>query len=188
VTEELIRSTALVVPVLEAETAIGEWRVAHAKGGSRGLAAHVTLVTPWLQSSALTEDHLAELSACARKVGQFKFELAALDRFPQGVLFVTVTPREPFTQLIEAICHAFPEYPPYGGEFAPGDVIPHVTVAVASGFPSGLVEGDGSVFDQAAAAVRPALPIKCVAREIQLFEDTDRGWHVIHRVPLTYSR
>lgn len=176
--------TAIVVPVPEADTVIGEWRSRYTPGGRRGMPSHVTIVTPWLLPSDIDDAALERLEGCAGSAGPFEFELSSLQTFPQGVLFLAVKPRQPFVALINAVCGTFPDYPPYGGEFSPDDVIPHVSVAVADGYPDGPTAADLEVFDQASAAIGESLPIRATARELQIFEEADEGWRVLQSVAL----
>jgi hypothetical protein len=177
--------TAVVVPVPEADDVIGEWRRRYTAGGRRGMPSHVTVVTPWLHPADIDDTALERLEGCAGSAGSFQFELSSLETFPQGVLFLAVEPRQPFVALIRAVCDAFPDYRPYGGEFSPDDVIPHVSVAVADGYPDGPTAADLEIFDQASAAVSASLPIHATARELQIFEEADEGWRVLQSIALS---
>ena len=59
---------------------------------------------------------------------------------------------------------AFPEFPPYGGEFE--EIVPHVTV----------VQGDDEVVAAAERELASQLPVTIRVERAWLVEDTADGW------------
>ncbi len=86
--------------------------------------AHITILGPFLDE---VDDGAAELIAgIAASVEPFDLRLERIATFPDGIIHLCPEPDEPFRLLTEQLWAAFPECPPYGGEFA--DVVPHLTL------------------------------------------------------------
>jgi 2'-5' RNA ligase len=162
--------TALVVLFPELEPLIGGWRRRHTGDGARGMPAHVTLVIPFADSSQV-DGLLDRLSQLLASFAPFETALAETARFP-GLLYLDPEPRQPFIEITEALAEAFPEYPPYGGEF--DEVVPHVTVAQA----------DDQVLAAAERELAPQLPVKTRVERAWLVEDTPAGWRRHTAFPL----
>ena len=110
--------TALIVPVPNAEPAVGALRARYDRSDETGVPAHITLLAPFGDR----DDGLAELFA---EFEPFDFALTDVRRWP-GVLYLAPEPEEPFRALIDAIVVRYPEHPPYEGEH--DEVIPNLTV------------------------------------------------------------
>jgi 2'-5' RNA ligase len=168
--------TGLVVPVPEAEAAVGAHRLRLDPSAALGAPAHVTVLFPFVPADALDE---AVLTAVADVVGQaraFDYTFARTDWFDDRVVWLAPEDPAPFRDLTACVTEAFPGYPPYEGAFA--DVVPHLTLG--EGHRRGLLE-------QAAAAVAAHLPVTGVAVEVLLLAETQRGgrWDVRGRFPLS---
>jgi hypothetical protein len=74
--------------------------------------------------------------------------------------------------MTEALAAAFPEFPPYGGEFQV--IVPHVTVAQAD---------DAVLADLEGELVR-RLPVQTRVERAWLVEDTPSGWRRHTAFPL----
>lgn len=170
--------SALLVPVPAAEPLVGEMRIAYDPAAALGVPAHITLLYPFVQPSAITEDTVATLRAVFVRHEPFGFSLREARWFGREVLYLAPEPTAPFLSLTEELTARFPGHPPYGGAF--DEVMPHLTVAdpgrlglAATGL-GGLVE----VLDR-------ALPIEAVADEVHLMvEGADARWSVRERLPL----
>jgi 2'-5' RNA ligase len=162
--------TALVVLFPELEPLIGGWRRRHTGDGARGMPAHVTLVIPFADSSQV-DGLLDRLSQLLASFAPFETALAETARFP-GLLYLDPQPRERFIEITEALAEAFPEFPPYGGEF--DEVVPHVSVAQA----------DDQVLAAAERELAPQLPVKTRVERAWLVEDTPAGWRRHTAFPL----
>jgi hypothetical protein len=170
--------SALVVEVPEAADAVDPWReqTSTAKP-SAGVPAHVTIVFPFVPAHALDEGLIARVAALFAAFPPFAFELRETRRFP-SLLYLAPEPAEPFLALTEAMWAAYPDYPPYGGEF--DSVIPHLTAA----------EGSDDVLDRAEADIVAALPIAAEVTEITLLEEVEpelARWRARARLPLETS-
>jgi 2'-5' RNA ligase len=123
-----VAATAIVVPVIEAEAAVGRWRRAHTRDGDEGMPAHVTLLYPFVDDAQLGDAAIATLRAVLAEFAAFDVRFDAFGWFDAapGVLYLEPEPARPFLGLIAAIAARFPDHPPYGG--AHETVIPHLTV------------------------------------------------------------
>ena len=86
--------------------------------------AHVTALGPFLP--APTPDELARVAAIAGSTAAFDHVLADIDVFPNGIIHLLPDPSAPFAALTARLWEAFPQCPPYEGQFA--DVVPHLTL------------------------------------------------------------
>jgi 2'-5' RNA ligase len=117
--------SALVVLAPPAEPLVKAYRDQHDPAAALGVPAHVTVLYPFHPPS-LGPAMLARLTALFSEFEAFDYSLAELRRFP-GVLYLAPEPEARFRALTRRVAEAFPEYPPYGGQFS--DVIPHLTLA-----------------------------------------------------------
>ena len=98
---------------------------------------------------------------------KFGFTLSEIRTFP-GVIYLTPDPQEPFLALIAAVASAFPDSPPYEGQFP--DPVPHLTVAQAEESALPRIRANF------AADAAQALPIPATATEVWLMDNTETQW------------
>lgn len=164
--------SGLVVPVPEAEAAVGPIREAWDRSAAVGVPAHITLLYPFFPPAEIDDGLVARVADALGGHPPFEFELRATARFP-GVLYLVPHPAAPFTALTLALAAAFPAFPPYRGVHA--EVVPHLTVADRPGAPVDRLEDD----------VAGSLPIAARAREVHLVACGDDGiWRTWAVVPL----
>jgi 2'-5' RNA ligase len=172
--------TALVVLFPELEPLIGELHRRHTPGGAEGLGPHATLIVPF----ADTPTGVEALDLVARTVAQFPPFGVALSRmavFPRAgdepaTLYLVPEPAEKLVALTEALMRAFPEFPPYGGQF--DEVVPHVTVA----------QGEDELLRQIERQVAAGLPVAAHADRVWLVEHAPSGWRRRSAFPLIGSK
>lgn len=126
--------TALVIPVREAETLVRQRALQvtpELLPRDRGVAAHVTLLAPFMDPGRVDEGVVAELERFFGDVTAFGFELTAVCEFPGGAAYLSPEPAALFRRLTQGLHHLFPEFPPYGGQF--DEVVPHLSVPLAPG-------------------------------------------------------
>ncbi len=160
------RRTALIVPVPEAEPAVGAIRLDHDWSAARGVPAHVTILFPFVSPEAVDERVLRELFA---KFAAFDFTLDRLERFEDGHVWLRPDPARRFADLTAAVWQRWPECPPYEGAF--DEVIPHLTIS------------------ETPLDLELALPIAARAHEIALIEEDepDGRWRIRARFALAQS-
>jgi 2'-5' RNA ligase len=171
--------TALVVLFRELEPLIGELRRRHTTSGAEGLGAHATLIVPFAESPTGVEP----LALVARTVAPFpRFEVVLNETaiFPSSAdgpatLYLAPEPAEKLIALTAALARAFPDFPPYRGEF--DELVPHVTVA----------QGDDALLRGIEQGLRPRLPVRTRAERVWLVEHTASGWRRTSAFPLIGS-
>jgi 2'-5' RNA ligase len=160
--------TALVVHVPEAESLVRDVRLRFDPSAAAGVAAHVTLVTPFVPLARLDRSSLGETLAHHQP---FAFRLTGLAGF-RGVLYLAPDPAEPFAALSRELVERFGT-PLYGRPDL--EPVPHLTVAM---------QDDDEALDAAASLLDP-LPIACSATEVTLIEcDRANRWQEVERLAL----
>ena len=162
--------TALVLLLPELEPLIGAWRRRYTGDGVRGMPPHVTLIGPFADSSEV-DDLLERLGRVLAAFAPFEVALRGTARFP-GLLYLRPEPAEAFVAITQALVRAFPDFPPYAGEF--DEIVPHVTVAQA----------DDDVLAAADQELDAQLPVKSRVERAWLVEDTPGGWRRHTAFPL----
>ncbi len=159
----------LPVPALE------EWvrsRTAHYDSGfvspdPRFGHAHITALGPFDASpSSTTVETIGALAAATAPV---TVRLADLAQFPNGIIHVVPDPADALRDLTARLVAAFPDWPPYGGEFG-DDVQPHLTVDAAS---------DRVDLASTARLLADVLPVTCVLERLQLAWWESGSCHVV---------
>jgi 2'-5' RNA ligase len=142
-----------------------------------GVPPHVTVLFPFVPPAALTEDIYERLAGALARVDAFEGSLTRTAWFGEEVLWLAPTPEGPFRFLTEAVCSAFPDYPPYEG--AHDEVIPHLTVGESR---------RGALQDLRAAEreLAPQLPISYRVRNVTVMTGSRApdSWHVVRSLPL----
>jgi 2'-5' RNA ligase superfamily len=168
--------TAIVVVVPEAEPAVDLARRRHAADGADGMPAHITLLYPFTDTNVLVSGRIAQLRDCLASFDPFEGELNRIARFQRltdTILWLAPRASTPFVAMIEALRAAFPEHPPYGGEFE--SIIPHLTVAISR---------DRDVLASIEVELADRLPIPIRVEAVTLFEHTELGWKLRASFPL----
>ena len=124
------------------------------------IAAHITLLFPFLPPQQLDEALLAELQHLFRSYPAFSYKLTHVARFPEA-LYLTPEPAQPFITLIKALMTRYPECRPYDGKYL--ELIPHLTVAQAEK-PTHLDRIEAKVIQ----FCKSELPLRLQAREVAL--------------------
>jgi 2'-5' RNA ligase len=159
-----VGDAGVVVLVPEAEPLVGAWRDRHDMTARRGMPAHVTLLFPWLPADRRDDATLERLGALLARFWPIDLELARTARFPDTI-YLGPEPAHVFRAMTAAIVEAWPECPPYGGQF--DDVVPHLTVATGIG---------EALMDRIDADLTPQLPVRARATEAQLWSFDGERW------------
>jgi 2'-5' RNA ligase len=135
---------------------------------------HVTVLVPWAPEP--TDADLDKVRAAVADVKPFELSFPAAGQFPNGTAWLRPEPFDEVVALIRKVAAAFPEYPPYNGEFP--DPHPHLTISSsAQGGPAVVADA------QAALAAEPA-PVVTLT-ELGLWRDDEHGvWSQFGAVPL----
>ncbi len=162
-----VGQTVLIATVPEVEPLVRSWREQFDPAAAGGVPAHVTILAPFLDRSAIDASAVAELQQIFSRHRSFSVEFQECRRFA-GVLYLAPVPDSHFRALTEAVAARWPEAPPYGGQFE--DVVPHLTVALGQ---------EPMVFDRIEAALSRGLPIGANVSAVELLtftgEHLDRG-------------
>lgn len=167
--------SALVVPVPEAEPAVGSWRERLDPSCVAGMPAHITVLFPFAAPPMIDEALVSELDELLGDISAFEFELAGVRWFDDDVVWVEPKPLEPFRRLTEMVVRRWPEFQPYSGIHP--EVVPHLTVAQDCPLPE---------MQAAADAIATALPIPSRADRIWLMvgEQEPASWEMRAEFPL----
>jgi 2'-5' RNA ligase len=168
-------STALIVPVPEAEPVVGPWRATLDRAASWGVPAHITVLYPFLAPGDIDETVLSALRQIAAAVPRFGCALTHVGWFGERVVWLAPRPQEPLRDLTHAVWRRFPGAPPYGGAF--DKVVPHLTVGHDAALPR---------LRRAADAVAARLPVHAAVSSLRLISGSDApgSWHTVAELPL----
>ncbi|MEV4197892.1 2'-5' RNA ligase family protein [Micromonospora globbae] len=170
--------SALIVPIPEAEPAVGRFRASLDRAASWGVPAHVTVLYPFLPPERIDEAVLAMVRDIVAAVPRFDVSLAHVDWFGDTVVWLAPQPDHLFRDLTAAVWRRFPEAPPYAGAYS--EVVPHLTIGDDAARP---------VLENAAEAVSAHLPIRAAVDVVRLITGTpDRvPWCTVCDFPLGTS-
>jgi len=162
--------------VPEAEPVVKELRERFDWSAAQGVPAHITIDYPFIPPARITPEVLADLRKFFAQFAAFEYTLSETRRFPT-VLYLAPTPAEPFKTLTRAVVERYPDYPPYGGEYA--DVTPHLTIA------DRLEAAQLDNFEREFMQLHGAqLPVKAQAQEVALIDNTSGRWETRARFKL----
>lgn len=167
--------SAVIVPVPEAEEAVGEHRARLDRAASWGVPAHVTIVYPFLPPDQFDAGHLRMLADAVRSVPRFGVMFVDVRWFGEDVVWVAPEPAQQFRALIDAVTTVFPECPPYGGAFEVS--VPHLTIGA---------HADRETLRAAARAVAAHLPFSASIDAAHLLQGSDSpgAWRSVAELPL----
>jgi 2'-5' RNA ligase len=168
-----LSSSGLVLLTPDLDDRFGDLRAVHDPAARQGMPAHLTVLYPFMDPVKLNATRRARLADALRGFVGLELVFSKLGRFPE-VLWIAPEPAEATVAMTRAIAAAFPDYPPYGGQFE--TVIPHVTVAMGEGLDLGALEPE----------VRRRLSPPVVQRieAVSLFTTVRRRWREVDRFPL----
>jgi 2'-5' RNA ligase len=124
--EDETSASGLVVVVAAAEPVVGRHRELMDSSARLGVPAHVTVLFPFAPPEQITTAVVQRLREVVGTVAPFDVELAETSWFGEDVLWLAPRDPGPFRRLTELVHGAFPDFPPFAGEFA--EVVPHLTI------------------------------------------------------------
>jgi hypothetical protein len=170
-----VSQSALIVVVPEAETLVSAMRRRFDESARQGVPAHVTVLFPFMEPERIDA---AVLEKCARTVcthKKFAFRLHRVGRFP-FTAYLEPEPKESFIALTQGLAHAFPDYPPFRGEFT--SIIPHLTVAQGN-----ALEAETTA-RELTSSLKSAGPVSCFCAAVTLIENCSGQWKPMSAFPL----
>lgn len=168
----MLRESAIIVPVLEAEPIVAPLRLQHDKSARLGMPAHITLLYPF-HPPHMAEGEIKDLTEVFSTIPAFEFSLIEVRCFPRTAYLHPNKP-ELFIGIVGRLLEKWPDCPPYKGAFA--EIIPHLTVADRA---------SADTLDMVQRQLINHLPITCAAREARLiFSDNIGLWSTKAHLPL----
>lgn len=135
---------------------------------------HVTVLVPWVAEP--TDTDVARLRSAVSSLQPFEVSFPTAGQFPNGTAWLKPEPFAQVRALLHAVIDAFPECPPYGGEFP--DPQPHLTI-------SSSAQGGPAVVAEANAALAAAPAPSVWLTELEVWREDAAGvWSQIGAVPL----
>lgn len=118
--------------------------------------AHITALGPF--DPAPSSARLEAVGAIAATTAPITVVLAELDQFPNGVIHLRPEPGDELRRLTARLVEAYPEHPPYAGDFGPV-VVPHLTLDAA---------GESVSIASTRALLGGVVPVSCTLAMLQL--------------------
>ena len=170
-------SSAVLVPVPEAEQLVAAHRQRLDPAAAWGVPAHVTLLFPFVPPAEIDDGVLTLLTDAVQSVAAFDCVFAGTAWFGDEVLWLAPEPAEPFRHLTAAIWAAFPDHPPYAGALP--DPTPHLTVG-------GPTHDAADEMLAAETDVRAGLPVRTRVDRALLMSGTREpgSWRALHELHL----
>ncbi len=142
--------------------------------GPELVAAHVTVLWPFLAPSLIDTAVLRDIAAVCEKHPRHRFRLERLAAYPGGTVYMPPEPADLLLGLMHDVWNRWPETPPYGGIY--DEVNPHVTLAV--------LEDRAELIPQVRSFAEPHLPIDATAEEVMLLLVENGRWRLLEQFPL----
>lgn len=102
------RRTTLILPVPAAEPAVGLWRERHDGWAARGIPAHITIVSPFLDPGQVDGAALRRLAGLLEAVARPQLRLSAVG-WVGGVVYLKPEDTDPLQALAHAVEDGWPE-------------------------------------------------------------------------------
>lgn len=165
--------SAVIVPFPGLEPLIGRYWRHLDRAAVWGVPPHVTVLYPFVPPR-IGADALELLAGALTGVSAFECVFARVEWFGDDVVWLAPEPDGPFRDMTAAVRRAFPDHPPYGGQF--DDPIPHLTVG----------HTDLAAMRDAAADLAPKLPVRVAVDRVWVMEGTDApdSWRTVAELSL----
>ena len=136
---------------------------------------HVTVLVPWVAEP--TNADVRRLREVLADFEPFELSFPTAGQFPNGTAWLKPEPFDTVRTLLLTVFEAFPECPPYGGEFP--DPHPHLTI-------SSSTQGGPEVVAEAQAALAAEQPPVVRLTEVGLWREglDDGAWRQFGAVSL----
>lgn len=135
---------------------------------------HVTVLVPWVVEPGDSDRRRLEEAVSSFEPFELSFPTAG--QFPGGTVWLKPEPFDTVRSLLLSVFEAFPECPPYGGEFP--DPHPHLTISSAT-------DGAPAVVAEATEALAATPAPRVQLTELGLWREGDDGvWRQFDAVQL----
>jgi len=171
-----VTESGLILAVPSLTSVIGPWRATVPSAAGGASPPHVTLLYPWLPAPTSPQQR-AELRQVLTRTDAITLAFSHLDRFPSGVLFLTLTDEadSAVCAVTRQLVAAFPACLPYDGEFP--DPRPHLTVALGTHAELDVIQS------AAEGALVPFMNQPVTVADVTVMEcGTDDLWREAHQV------
>ncbi|MEV6278216.1 2'-5' RNA ligase family protein [Nocardia sp. NPDC051832] len=180
---EPTRRTAILVAVPELAAFTDRWRSVSYWSERPGIPLteivppHISVLVPWVPMPKPEDLH--RLRAAIADFEPFDVGFPAAGQFANGTVWLRPEPFDQVSDLLRAVYTAFPECPPYGGEFP--DPHPHLTIATPGPHAA-------TVLAAAEAALAAAPPPEFRLDAVTLWRESPGGtWQLTGSLPLPVS-
>jgi 2'-5' RNA ligase len=170
---EAAGDTALALLVPEADPVVERWRLRYDPSAARGVAAHITVLGPFLGEEEIARPDVDALRRIAARTPYLHLRFERTGHFP-GVLWLDPTAAT-CLPLFQTVHQRWPECIPYGDPDL--DVVPHLTVTRTAG-PEAI-----SLIETALAA---SLPLDAEVRAMTLLAFDGTRWR--HRTDFPFGQ
>lgn len=161
-----------IVVDVEAFEALPYWQTM----SSLGVPPHVSILYPWRRSPLSMLD-MTDVENVIDAVPAFSISFDAVARFENGTVYAQIGDSPALSALMRTVWKAFPETPPYGGEFAAP--APHVTLAKPP------IEHADAVMAELRAKFAAGLPLGFDVSRISILEQlADDTWRTANEIEL----
>ena len=171
------RESAIDIGLPELAELVDQWRMPTVPVASQGVPPHITLLYPW-RPAPLQPGDIHDVATAVAGIAPFTLTFQQVGRFP-GALFLTPEPEGLVRRLSRQLVQAFPETPPYGGQFG-SDPTPHLTIALAE-----TEEELNRLQADIIARLEPLFPLLVSVHALSLEEEVANGmWQVSATIEL----
>jgi 2'-5' RNA ligase len=121
----MARESAIDIHLESLDDLLKPWRQITVEVANKGVPPHLTLLYPWRVAPLSAGDILA-LQAALQPLEPFEIRFTKLSHFARRVLYLALgeASERAVKNLMQTLFQAFPETPPYGGQFP--DPTPHL--------------------------------------------------------------
>lgn len=171
------RESGIDISLPQLAEVVDQWRMPTVPVAALGVPPHVTLLYPWRPAPLEPRDREEVVTAVAG-IAPFTLTFRRLGRFP-GVLFLVPEPEDELRALTQRLVRAFPETPPYGGQFG-ADTTPHLTIALAESEDE-LTRLEADI----RARLEPRFPLRILVHALSIEEEgADGRWQTTATIEL----
>ncbi len=172
------RESAIDIHLESFDDLLEPWRRATIEVANKGVPPHITLLYPWCVP--ISNNDIEVVHSVISQLESFEICFTHLSHFAKRVIYLALdeTSEKAVKHLMQTLFRAFPETPPYGGQFP--DPLPHLTVAKVS---------DDATFEKMMEEIlqvfSPRFPMTFWVNKVSVIEGDEEGyWKLKAAIPL----